>query len=94
MSDKPHIVIDFDGPIHNYDAGWSGPDSFGMPTKGAQKALARFARDGWNVSIAASRQLSVHLCHWLAYHGIPWHYCNGWTHGDVERAIQQKYQLG
>ncbi len=71
---KQTIVLDFDGGVHSYTAGWQGatviPDS---PTKGAKEAIAKL-RETYSVVIVSSRCATDQgidaVYSWLEKYGI------------------------
>jgi len=75
MTDKPILVLDFDGGLHSYTSGWKGagliPD---LPVKGAQKfcedALEHFKL--WIVSSRCNQEGGTEaIRQWLIKYNFP-----------------------
>lgn len=49
------VAIDFDGPIHSYVSGWTGPVPTDLPVLGAKEAILAYLRAGLNVVIYSTR---------------------------------------
>lgn len=89
----PTIVIDFDGPIHDFSEGYRGLDIFGKPTEGAQQHIARLHNDGWNIAIFGPRPMSPYLWYWLCRHGFNYHYYNGWSKSELDNHMKSAHGL-
>ncbi len=49
------VALDFDGVIHSYTSGWTGPKPIDPPVEGALEFLRLLKRAGWNVIIFTTR---------------------------------------
>lgn len=75
------IAIDFDGVLHAYTSGWTGPVPIDDPVPGAQTFCRELQRLGWVCVVYTARISSVHedaeVCKaevraWLSKHDFPW----------------------
>lgn len=73
---SPRIVVDFDGVLHSYIAGWKGADVIpDEPTPGAQAFVRTMLDAGWDVVIVSTRAREPDgrraIVTWLAAHDFP-----------------------
>lgn len=68
------IAIDFDGVIHGYESGWTGPVPNDAPVPGAREAIAAIRELGFAVHVFSCRALTLEgrrsTKAWLTKHGI------------------------
>jgi hypothetical protein len=68
------IAIDFDGVIHGYESGWTGPVPGDPPVPGAREGIAGIRALGFQVVVFTCRALTDEgrrgIVGWLAQHGI------------------------
>lgn len=73
MSARKTIALDFDGVIHSYVRGWTGPVPSDPPVPGARAAIAKL-RETYRVVIFTCRALTqdgiIGIRAWLGQHGI------------------------
>ena len=69
------IAIDFDGVIHSYTSGWTGPVPTDPPVDGALKFINKLLELGYKVSIYSTRfetfSGSNATVEWLTKNGFP-----------------------
>ncbi len=85
MTEKAELIIalDFDGVLHHYSKGWTGPIPFEEPTAGAVNFTNQLLARGYKIVIVTSRMLpEIHGKHndveytervirdWFVYHGF------------------------
>lgn len=75
MSDKPTICLDFDGVIHSYERGWTGPEPLDGPVRGSREFVEELLRRGFRVAIVSSRGHTGagrgFVRTWLRWHKFP-----------------------
>lgn len=49
------VAIDFDGVIHSYVSGWTGPNPIDPPVPGAAEAIREYLDEGFEVVIYSTR---------------------------------------
>lgn len=49
------VAVDFDGVLHSYSSGWTGPIPFDPPVDGAQRFCERVIAAGFTIVIMTSR---------------------------------------
>lgn len=54
-SDKPILVLDFDGVLHSYTSGWKGADVISDPPVPGSQNFCSYALKEFNVVIISSR---------------------------------------
>ncbi len=68
------VAFDFDGVIHGYDSGWTGPVPTDPPVPGAREAIATLRAAGYRVVVFSCRVLTAEgmaaTREWLRKHGI------------------------
>jgi hypothetical protein len=71
---KGVIAVDFDGVIHSYVSGWTGPVPVDPPVLGARDAIATVRALGFEVHVFSCRALTTEgrdgIRGWLALHDI------------------------
>jgi hypothetical protein len=71
---KGVIAVDFDGVIHSYVSGWTGPVPVDPPVLGARDAIATIRALGFEVHVFSCRALTTEgrdgIRGWLALHDI------------------------
>jgi len=71
---KPTLLLDFDGVLSDYHAGWQGPNKLGAPVPGAVDFVRR-AVQVFDVVVFSSRaryeEMLLAMRAWLARHGFP-----------------------
>lgn len=69
------VAVDFDGVIHSYTSGWTGPRPTDPPVEGAREFIDALHNAGFNVVIYSSRADTPrgrkHIEHWLLDHEFP-----------------------
>lgn len=74
MSHLPVIAVDFDGVVHSYVSGCTGPVPVDPPVIGARDALATIRALGFEVHVFSCRALTTEgrdgIRGWLALHDI------------------------
>jgi len=72
---KPILSLDFDGVIHGYGRGWTGPAPEDPPVPGAREAIAKL-REDWYVVVFSTRAYTEdglgleHIGNYLDHHEI------------------------
>lgn len=73
---QPTVAIDFDGVLHSYARGWTGPMPEDPPVPGARDFVDWLIAQGYRIAIVSSRCLEEeglkNVLHWLAEHGFRW----------------------
>jgi hypothetical protein len=71
---KGTIAVDFDGVVHAYTSGWTGPEPIDPPVPGARAAIAAIRSMGYGVVVFTCRALTADGMSgtkaWLAKHEI------------------------
>jgi predicted HAD superfamily phosphohydrolase YqeG len=70
MTNKPRVLVDFDGPIHRYSKQWFDGTAYDEPTEGAKEYLQELTNRGYEVVIFSTRderQIEV----WLRANRFP-----------------------
>lgn len=70
------LCFDFDGVIHSYTSGWTGPlEIIDPPVEGMAEAMHRLKALGWNLCVCSSRARHAGgtqaIKNWMAVHGFP-----------------------
>ena len=70
------IAVDFDGVLHAYTSGWTGPEPLDGPVPGAVQFIQRLLAAGYDVEVFSARIADEpdavgHIERWLARHGFP-----------------------
>lgn len=82
MADSHHpswtgknVSVDFDGVLHTYQSGWTGPEPTDPPEPGALEFVTGLIDMGLNPIIVSSRADTIsgrlHIKAWLERHGFP-----------------------
>lgn len=76
-SEQPakRVLVDFDGVLHSYVQGWTGPEPTDPPSPGALEFVRELVDAGLDVIVfttrAATPQGMDATVRWLAEHGFP-----------------------
>lgn len=69
------VALDFDGVIHSYRSGWTGPVPLDPPEPGALEFVNALLDQGAKVVIVTTRAAELEgqlgTTDWLRYHGFP-----------------------
>lgn len=78
MSHQKTIALDFDGVLHSYTSGWTGPVPFDPPVPGAQAFVEDLIKK-FHVVIFSRRALDTEgkagIIAWLKHYGFPYLQC-------------------
>jgi hypothetical protein len=70
------VSVDFDGVLHTYQSGWTGPEPTDPPEPGALEFINNLLAMGLKPVIVSSRADSPegvhHIEKWLERHNFPW----------------------
>jgi hypothetical protein len=66
----PTVLVDFDGVIHRYSAGWKDGSTYDSPMPGAKEALKSLTDEGYEVVIFSTRD-SDQIVKWLEFWDFP-----------------------
>jgi hypothetical protein len=71
----PTVAVDFDGVIHSYTSGWTGPEPIDPPREGALKFITDLIVEGYKVVYHTARaDCALHtdaVISWLVRHDFP-----------------------
>ncbi len=74
-TDRPVVVLDFDGFLHSYVSGWTGPEPLDPPVEGSQHLVNWLIQNGYEPVVVSTRAISgrgrIEIEHWLRKHGFP-----------------------
>jgi hypothetical protein len=69
------VLLDFDGVMHSYVSGWTGPVPTDPPTPGALEFVQALQASGCEVIVFTTRAMSPEgiegTMEWLVQHGFP-----------------------
>lgn len=57
---KPRAALDFDGVLHSYRSGWTGPVPLDPPVSGAQAFCVRVLEAGYQIGVVTARLSRIH----------------------------------
>jgi hypothetical protein len=90
MTDKPILLVTFDGVIHSFKSGWQGIGVIGdPPTEGAFEFLAR-ALEHFDVNVWSERRSRSESGRWAMFR---WFGRHGWPIVRAKRGQPEKLVL-
>lgn len=70
MTNKPRLLVDFDGVIHKYSHGWADGTAYDEPVEGAKDAMQDLVNRGYEVVIFSTRD-ERQIAQWLRANRFP-----------------------